>query len=173
MDERNLNVVRIKLIDDTPLFGNELIQSADDAIFLMQKELRNCDRETFCALHLNAKGKPLSMSIISIGELTSTIVHPREVFKASILSNASAVIFMHNHPSGELTPSEEDKKATKRLEMAGQILGIPVVDHIIVGERAENYYSFRANDLLNSDEKAEKAKPETQRAGGAMKWKKK
>ena len=66
MDERNLNVVRVKLIDDTPLFGNELIQTADDAIFLMQKELRNCDRETFCALHLNAKGKPLSMSIISI-----------------------------------------------------------------------------------------------------------
>ena len=156
MDETKLNVVRIKLIDDTPLFGNELIQSADDAIFLMQKELRNCDRETFCALHLNAKGKPLSMSVVSIGELNSTLVHPREVFKASILSNASAVIFMHNHPSGELTPSEEDKKATKRLEMAGQILGIPVVDHIIVGENKENYYSFHANDILNPDEEKQK-----------------
>ena len=158
MDETKLNVVRIKLIDDTPIFGNELIQSADDAIFLMQKELRNCDRETFCALHLNAKGKPLSMSVVSIGELNSTLVHPREVFKASILSNASAVIFMHNHPSGELTPSEEDKKATKRLEMAGQILGIPVVDHIIVGENKENYYSFHANDILNPDEEKQKRK---------------
>ena len=158
MDETKLNVVRIKLIDDTPLFGNELIQSADDAIFLMQKELRNCDRETFCALHLNAKGKPLSMSVVSIGEFNSTLVHPREVFKASILSNASAVIFMHNHPSGELTPSEEDKKATKRLEMAGQILGIPVVDHIIVGENKENYYSFHANDILNPDEEKQKRK---------------
>ena len=158
MDETKLNVVRIKLIDDTPLFGNELIQSADDAIFLMQKELRNCDRETFCALHLNAKGKPLSRSVVSIGELNSTLVHPREVFKASILSNASAVIFMHNHPSGELTPSEEDKKATKRLEMAGQILGIPVVDHIIVGENKENYYSFHANDILNPDEEKQKRK---------------
>ena len=158
MDETKLNVVRIKLIDDTPIFGNELIQSADDAIFLMQKELRNCDRESFCALHLNAKGKPLSMSVVSIGELTSTLVHPREVFKASILSNASAVIFMHNHPSGELTPSEEDKKATKRLEMAGQILGIPVVDHIIVGENKENYYSFHANDILNPDEEKQKRK---------------
>ena len=158
MDETKLNVVRIKLIDDTPLFGNELIQSADDAIFLMQKELRNCDRETFCALHLNAKGKPLSMSVVSIGELNSTLVHPREVFKASILSNASAVIFMHNHPSGELSPSEEDKKATKRLEMAGQILGIPVVDHIIVGENKENYYSFHANDILNPDEEKQKRK---------------
>ena len=162
MDERNLNVVRVKLIDDTPLFGNELIQSANDAIFLMQKELRNCDRETFCALHLNAKGKPLSMSVVSIGELNSTLVHPREVFKASILSNASAVIFMHNHPSGELTPSEEDKKATKRLEMAGQILGIPVVDHIIVGENKENYYSFHANDILNPDEEKQKRKQKKQ-----------
>lgn len=97
MDERNLNVVRVKLIDDTPLFGNELIQSADDAIFLMQRELQNSDREIFCVLHLNAKGKPLSMSVVSVGALNSTLVHPREVFKASILSNASAVIFMHNH----------------------------------------------------------------------------
>lgn len=98
------------------------------------------------------------MSVVSIGELNSTLVHPREVFKASILSNASAVIFMHNHPSGELTPSEEDKKATKRLEMAGQILGIPVVDHIIVGENKENYYSFHANDILNPDEEKQKRK---------------
>ena len=158
MDERNLNVVRVKLIDDTPLFGNELIQSANDAVFLMQKELRNCDRETFCALHLNAKGKPLSMSIISIGELTSTIVHPREVFKASILSNAAAVIFMHNHPSGDLTPSEDDKRTTKQLEKAGKILGIRVVDHIIVGENKENYYSFHANDILNPDEEKQKRK---------------
>ena len=158
MDETKLNVVRVKLIDDTPLFGNELIQSADDAIFLMQKELRNCDRETFCALHLNARGKPLSMSIISIGELTSTIVHPREVFKASILSNAAAVIFMHNHPSGELAPSEEDRKTTKRMEAAGKLLGIRVVDHIIVGENKENYYSFHANDILNPDEEKQKRK---------------
>lgn len=158
MDETKLNVVRIKLIDDTPLFGNELIQSADDAIFLMQKELRNCDRETFCALHLNAKGKPLSMSVVSIGELNSTLVHPREVFKASILSNAAAVIFMHNHPSGDLTPSEDDKRTTKQLEKAGKILGIRVVDHIIVGENKENYYSFHANDILNPDEEKQKRK---------------
>ena len=158
MDETKLNVGRIKLIDDTPLFGNELIQSADDAIFLMQKELRNCDRETFCALHLNAKGKPLSMSVVSIGELNSTLVHPREVFKASILSNAAAVIFMHNHPSGDLTPSEDDKRTTKQLEKAGKILGIRVVDHIIVGENKENYYSFHANDILNPDEEKQKRK---------------
>ena len=158
MDERNLNVVRVKLIDDTPLFGNELIQSADDAIFLMQRELQNCDRETFCALHLNAKGKPLSMSVVSIGELNSTLVHPREVFKASILSNAAAVIFMHNHPSGDLTPSEDDKRTTKQLEKAGKILGIRVVDHIIVGENKENYYSFHANDILNPDEEKQKRK---------------
>ena len=158
MDETKLNVVRVKLIDDTPLFGNELIQTADDAIFLMQKELRNCDRETFCALHLNAKGKPLSMSVVSVGSLNSTLVHPREVFKASILSNAAAVIFMHNHPSGDLTPSEDDKRTTKQLEKAGKILGIRVVDHIIVGENKENYYSFHANDILNPDEEKQKRK---------------
>ena len=146
MDERNLNVVRVKLIDDTPLFGNELIQTANDAIFLMQKELRNCDRETFCALHLNAKGKPLSMSIISIGELTSTIVHPREVFKASILSNASAVIFMHNHPSGDCTPSRNDIAVTDRLIEGSGIFSIELCDHIIIGDN--EYYSFYENKLI-------------------------
>ena len=159
MDETKLNVVRVKLIDDTPLFGNELIQSADDAIFLMQRELQNSDRETFCVLHLNAKGKPLSMSVVSVGSLNSTLVHPREVFKASILSNAAAVIFMHNHPSGDLTPSEDDKRTTKQLEKAGKILGIRVVDHIIVGE---NYYSFHANDILNPDEEKRKRKQKKQ-----------
>ena len=158
MDETKLNVVRVKLIDDTPLFGNELIQTADDAIFLMQRELQNSDRETFCVLHLNAKGKPLSMSVVSVGSLNSTLVHPREVFKASILSNAAAVIFMHNHPSGDLTPSEDDKRTTKQLEKAGKILGIRVVDHIIVGENKENYYSFHANDILNPDEEKQKRK---------------
>lgn len=162
MDERNLNVVRIKLIDDIPLFDDKPIRCIEDAISLIQKELKNCDREMFCALHLNARGKPLSMSIISIGELTSTIVHPREVFKASILSNAAAVIFMHNHPSGELAPSEEDRKTTKRMEAAGKLLGIRVVDHIIVGECKENYYSFRANDLLNPDEEKRKRKQKKQ-----------
>ncbi len=162
MDETKLNVVRVKLIDDTPLFGNELIQSADDAIFLMQRELQNSDRETFCVLHLNAKGKPLSMSVVSVGSLNSTLVHPREVFKASILSNAAAVIFMHNHPSGDLTPSEDDKRTTKQLEKAGKILGIRVVDHIIVGENKENYYSFHANDILNPDEEKRKRKQKKQ-----------
>jgi len=161
MDETKLNVVRVKLIDDTPLFGNELIQSADDAIFLMQRELQNSDRETFCVLHLNAKGKPLSMSVVSVGSLNSTLVHPREVFKASILSNAAAVIFMHNHPSGDLTPSEDDKRTTKQLEKAGKILGIRVVDHIIVGENKENYYSFHANDILNPDEEKRKRKKQS------------
>ena len=146
MDETKLNVVRIKLIDDTPLFGNELIQSADDAIFLMQKELRNCDRETFCALHLNAKGKPLSMSVVSIGELNSTLVHPREVFKASILSNASAVIFMHNHPSGDCTPSRNDIAVTDRLIEGSGIFSIELCDHIIIGDN--EYYSFYENKLI-------------------------
>jgi len=129
-------VVRVKLIDDTPLFGNELIQSADDAIFLMQKELRNCDR------------KLLETVAFSNGCIC---------FKELIQLQHT-----HFHPSGELTPSEEDKKATKRLEMAGQILGIPVVDHIIVGECKENYYSFRANDLLNPDEEKRKRKQKKQ-----------
>lgn len=156
MEAKKLNVVRVKLVDEPPLFSDETINSPEAAVRLIQRELRDCDREVFCALHLNAKGKPLSMSIISVGELTSTLVHPREVFKASILSNASGIIFMHNHPSGDMTPSNDDINTTKRLEEAGNILGIKVVDHIIVGESQKNYYSLRAKDILSPEEEKKK-----------------
>ena len=152
MDEKKLNVVRIKLIDDAPLLSHEKVATPADAIRLMQDEVGNCDREIFCALHINARGKPLSMSVISIGELTATLVHPREAFKASILSNASSVIFMHNHPGGDVYPSQEDIKTTGRLEKAGEILGIHVVDHLIVAESKETFYSFRAKTVQTFDD---------------------
>ena len=104
-------------------------------------------------LHLSPRGLPLSASITSMGELTSTLVHPREVFKSAVLSSAAGIVLLHNHPSGNLTPSEEDIKTTERIAVCGRVLGIPVVDHIICAEHG--YISMRSygyEHLFNDSE---------------------
>ena len=87
------------------------------------------------------------MQVISIGSLNSAIVHPREVFKIAVLSNASNIICFHNHPSGNISPSGEDENITRRLKECGEILGIGLVDHIIVGDN-DTYFSFKENNKI-------------------------
>lgn len=89
---------------------------------------------------LDAKHRPIGVEIVSIGSLTASIVHPREVFKAAVVANAAAVVICHNHPSGIAEPSPEDVSLTSRLSQAGEILGIRLLDHVILGDRS--HYSF-------------------------------
>lgn len=110
------------------------ISSSDDVAKLFMEELRYVKKEHFKSLLLNAKGDIISIESISIGELSSTVVHPREVFSMAVRKSASAVIFVHNHPSGDATPSEEDIETTRRLMECGVLLGIKVLDHIIIGD---------------------------------------
>lgn len=98
-------------------------------------------------LMLDAKNQVIGINTVSVGNLASTPVHPREVFKPAILSNAAAVILCHNHPSNDPTPSADDKKLTGQLKAAGDALGIPVLDHIIITD-SEKYYSFKASEGL-------------------------
>ena len=102
--------------------------------------------EHFCIFCLNTKNKIVGVHTISIGSLNASIVHPREVFKAAMLNNASAIICLHNHPSGDPEPSREDIETTRRLVEAGEILGIRVLDHIIIGE--ERYLSMGEKGLM-------------------------
>ena len=90
-------------------------------------------KEYFIALHLDGKNRLLCVDIVSIGSLNASIVHPREVFKSVLLSSAAAIILVHNHPSGDPTPSREDLELTGRLKEAGELLGIRVLDHVIIG----------------------------------------
>ncbi len=113
---------------------------------MLQKEFRNCDREKFIAVHLNTKNQIISYEVVSVGSLNASIVHPREVFKGAILSNAASVIICHNHPSGDPNPSKEDTQLTNRLEEAGKILGIEILDHVIFA--GSNFYSFKAKEVL-------------------------
>lgn len=107
--------------------------SPDEAAYLLQRLVGRADREHFVALCLDAKHKVTHAHVVSIGTTTSTLAHPREVFKAAILANATAVIIGHNHPSGDVTPSPEDHELTARLRQAGEVLGIAVLDALVVG----------------------------------------
>lgn len=103
-------------------------------------------QERFILLCLNCKNQLVNYSIISQGSLTSSIVHPREVLKPAILSNAASVVFLHNHPSGDPEPSIDDIEVTKRLCKAFDICGINVLDHLIIGSK--EYFSFKQKNLL-------------------------
>ena len=153
MNKKDFDLVGVRLVPERKLYSEKEIVCSSDAVALLSKELGEHDREVFCVLHLSPKGLPLSASITSMGELTSTLVHPREVFKSAVLSSAAGIMLLHNHPSGNLTPSEEDIKTTERIAVCGRVLGIPVVDHIICAEHG--YISMRSygyEHLFNDSE---------------------
>lgn len=110
-------------------------------------EIHLCPEENCIEIVINAKGQIIGWKTVSIGDLCSSIIHPREVFKYAICANAFALILAHNHPSGDPTPSGEDIRVTKRLVEAGNILGIEILDHIIIGEEA--YVSMKAMGELD------------------------
>ncbi len=97
------------------------------------KFLENEDREKFYVLHLDAKMRILGKELIAVGTLTNSLIHPREVFKGAILNNSAYIILVHNHPSGDATPSENDIKITEKLINLGELLGVEVIDHVIIG----------------------------------------
>lgn len=110
-------------------------------------ELDKASQEHFVVIAVNAKGNVIGWNIASIGDLTSSIVHPREVLKFAIQCNAAAIFIAHNHPSGNPTPSKEDISVTERLVMASDILGIKLLDHIIIGEKLE-FVSLKGEALM-------------------------
>jgi len=122
------------------------VQTPEEAYKSMQSKLSGKKKEHFYVLCLNTRGRVNDTRQVSIGNLDSSLVHPREVFKDAISTYASTVIFVHNHPSGDLEPSAEDINLTKRLVEAGELLGIPVIDHIIVSDKG--YTSLKSRNLI-------------------------
>jgi len=142
--------IEVSMVREVKISGKKYNSSEEVAKSEFAASLLKSDREKFICLHLNVKNQIISFEVVSTGSLTSSIVHPREVYKGAILSNAASVIFMHNHPSGDPEPSIDDIEITKRLEKAGNILGIDVLDHIIVS--SGGFYSFRQNNLIGGRE---------------------
>jgi len=116
-----------------PIAERCTISCPKDAFDLLEPELRYLNKEHFVCLFLNTKNRVISKEVISIGSLNSCIAHPREVFRSAIKHCSASLICVHNHPSGDCTPSPEDISLTKRLVEAGEIVGIEVLDHIVIG----------------------------------------
>jgi DNA repair protein RadC len=122
------------------------IRGPDDVVALVGPKLRKEQREHFLVLLLNARHEVLGKETVSIGSLNASIVHPREVFKPALVQSAASILLVHNHPSGDPEPSEEDLAITKRLVQAGELLGIGVLDHVIIARRG--VVSFRSRQLF-------------------------
>ena len=117
----------------------------DVAEFLMPR-LRYAVKEQFIVILLNGKNKVVGTEVISEGSLSSSVVHPREVYASALLHHAAAIMVAHNHPSGDPKPSDEDREITSLLAQSGKVLGIPLVDHIVIGDGT--YYSFLENEAF-------------------------
>ncbi|HUV75702.1 MAG TPA: DNA repair protein RadC [Dehalococcoidales bacterium] len=123
-----------------------LVKTPDDVVSLVRGRLKGKKKEYFLALLLDTRSRLIRVAEISVGSLDGSIVHPREVFKEAVSASAASVIFVHNHPSGDPEASEDDTGLTKRLAEAGEIMGIDVLDHVIIGDR--KYLSLKREGLF-------------------------
>lgn len=142
-----LDRVAIRMVKEPPLYSEEPLSNPETAIKVLRDVFKEYDREVVCLVNLKSNMQPVNLNIVSIGAIDQAIVHPRELLKSSILSNAASVLIMHTHPSGNLTPSTLDISMTDRMQQVFSIMGIDIVDHIIIGDN-DNYYSFREHQEM-------------------------
>jgi len=144
---RSIKSYQLLMVKDSSFKAESTQVSEPSAVATILKSyLHGREREHFVVLAVDTRNKVIGIHTVSIGSLNSSIVHPREVYKFAILANASAVIFGHNHPSGETTPSPEDIDITRKLVDAGWILGIDVLDHLIVSDN--DYHSMKSHGQM-------------------------
>ncbi len=134
-NEENLNINK-----------NVVIRSPKDIFPLLKEKINNFNKEHFMVASLDSRNKIISIDIVSIGTLNSSLIHPRETFEIAIKNHAAGIIICHNHPSGELKPSEDDLIVTNNLIRSGQLLGIEIADHLIISKK--NYFSFKEKKII-------------------------
>lgn len=145
---KRVDIVSIKMVKEKSVkYENRRISTPSDAQYLCRRFLEDSDREQLIVVSLDTKNQPNTINVASIGSLNSSIVHPREIFKSAILSNANSIIIAHNHPSGDANPSKEDISITKRLKECGEIIGINLIDHIIIGDN-DRFVSLKEKGIL-------------------------
>lgn len=153
MGRRNafkLDVVSVRLVRDAPLYSQMAIHEPEEAVSLVGELLCGMDREMVCVINIGGDGRPINCNFASVGALNYSVVHPRELLKASILSNAASMLLIHNHPSQNLSPSKEDIRITDRVQKLGELVGIPLMDHIIVGGDNREYFSFKEKGIMKN-----------------------
>ncbi len=144
-----LDQVSIRMVKERPLLSSKPIESPRDVVRLMSETFRHFDREIMAVVNFNNDLTPINMNIASMGSLNASLSHPRELMKSTILSNAAAVMLVHNHPSGNLTPSLEDILMTDRMTKLFSLIQIPMLDHVIVGND-DQVFSFKENHIMST-----------------------
>lgn len=153
MGRRNqfkLDTVSIRLVKDSPVYSDFQIKSPLDAVHLIGETICGMDREVVCVINLKADGTPINCNFASIGAVNYAMVNPRELLKAGILSNAVNMMLVHNHPGGTLFPSSDDVRLTDRVLRVSDLVGIPLLDHIIVGTDNREYFSFKEKGIIRN-----------------------
>ena len=140
--------VSIRLVKERPLLSEEQLISPEKVAMVVGDYIRDLDREALCVINFNSKLQPINFNLVSIGAVDTTIATPREILKSAILSNAANMMVLHNHPSNILEPSKEDIRTTSKLVEICNLVGIPLLDHIIVGPEKGRYFSLRNKKLL-------------------------
>ena len=148
-NENEIKVVNVRLVKEPSLYSTKEVTSPEAVMEVVAGELKNYDREVFAILNLKTNGKPINLHICSIGTLDATMVNPREAFKAIIRSNAASFICVHNHPSGNCEPSQDDIAVTERMVRCGELMGIKMLDHIIIAAETGEQASFLRKGLLD------------------------
>lgn len=141
-----LDMVTVKLVTTGQLGAGETISTPHDAVRVMGDMLRDLDREHLCVINLKADLTPVNCNIVSVGDIDSSLACPALIVKSAILCNATKIIVLHNHPSGNVKPSSQDKEVTEKIRYTCNMVGITMLDHIIVGGNL--CYSFHLNETL-------------------------
>lgn len=138
--------LRVSVVREGRARYSEPLRLSSDVFRFLERKAKRWDREHFLTLALDGKNRVLGFEEVSTGTLTASLVHPREVMKALILANAAAFVLVHNHPSGDPTPSVEDHAITQRLKQVGELLGLALLDHVILG--GGRYFSMADQGVL-------------------------
>jgi len=150
-EKYGLNEVCIRLIKGSSLEADLPIKSPEDAVILMASEMSEYDREAVCVINLDTKLRPINYNIVSVGSVDEASFDIGNIFKSCILSNAGSFILVHNHPSGDPSPSFEDYELTRRVLEAGQLMGIDCLDHIVIGKNGD-YVSIKEQGHFSFEE---------------------
>ena len=144
---KRVNIFSLKMVREKSfLYPERTLRSPKDGYRLFTQFLGELDREYFVVMCLDTKNQPTAINICHIGSLNASLVHPREVMKAAILSNAASILIGHNHPSGVPDESREDVEVTKRLVETGKVIGIDVLDHLVIGD--DQYVSLKEKGYI-------------------------
>lgn len=149
-NEFKLDVVSVRLVKDAPIYSERPFNTPYEVVSVLGNSMCELDREVVCVVNLKTDLTPINVHLASMGALNEAIAHPRELFKASILSNAASMMIVHCHPSGNLLPSKADTMMTDRMNKLCELIGIPLIDHVIVGGDNREFFSFKEKGLISN-----------------------